>query len=417
MRHEPARTSMTASAGIEHWPARAVPQVAGDISQRSLASYLLLPRPKDAVKWWIFPTVFLLGVVGAGRFSTNELIRAAVVWFVLELLIYQARYQWNDIVGFEADQRHPDCAGRGRLPGPASQGRQRKLASATVAVLRLLAAAAVGLVFPQLRIGLTTILLIGAVFAVAAFYEQLKRWGTGWASEAPPGLRPAIVGLWIAVGGGYAVRGVAGLALAVDLAARPGLAVAAAAAMWTYGIAFVTSRWVLEALAFARVEEGRLAWSCRPEQCREHLLSLARWLPEYVASPAAQAPRTWRPLQARTPLGAPWNAAATASGTFAGLAGLALAGNARLGLAVGLGAAFAVATILVLRSGARARVAVLFGAGAVIVGLELISGVHRYVLALAPWMAVVGAQLWFFSQNLETMGRELRGRFTAARGA
>jgi hypothetical protein len=407
---------MTARVGIEHWHARVIPQAMGEASERSLASYLLLPRPKDAVKWWILPVVFLLGTIGAGGVSTNELIRAGVVWFVLEPLIYQARYQWNDIVGFAADQRHPDRAGRGRLPGPASKGRQRKTVSACVGALRLLAAAAVGLVFPQLHVGLTNIVLIGAVFAVAGCYEQLKRLGTGWSNEPPPRLRPVIVGLWLAVGGGYAIRGAAGLALTVDLTARPTLAVAAGAALWTYGIAFVTSRWVLEALAFAGVEDGRLAWRCRPEQRREHLLSLVRWLPDYAASSPAHAPRIWRPLQARTPLSAPWNAATIASGTSAGVAGLALAGNTQPALLFELSSAFAIATILVLRSPGRARAAVLFVAAAAIIGLELVTGVHRYLLALPPWLAAVGAQLWFFSQNLETMGRALRGIFKGARG-
>jgi hypothetical protein len=413
---------MSTRAGIEHLPAehlpaRIIPRATREASERSLASYLLLPRPSDAVKWWIFPAVFLLGAAGAGGFTTQEPIRAGVVWLVLELLIYQARYQWNDIAGFAADQRHPDRAGRGRLPGPVSRGRQRKIASASVSAVRLLAAATVGLLFPQLHIEATNLVLIGAVFAVAACYEQLKRRGTGWASEAPPRLRPAVVGLWVTVGGGYAVRGLAGLALAVDLTGRPALAAAAAAAMWAYGIAFVTSRWVLEGLAFARVEQGRLAWSCRPDQRREHLLSLVRWLPDYPALPAALAPRTWRPLAGRTSLSAPWNVATIVSGTCAGIAGLALAGPPRLGVAFGLSAAFALATILVLQAPGRARIAVLFGAAAALIGLELMSEVHRYLAALAPWMAAVGAQLWFFSRNLEGIGGLLRDLMGGGRGA
>ena len=67
--------------------------------------------------------------------------------------------------------------------------------SASVAVLRLLAAAVVGLAVPALHVELTNLVLIGAVFGVAAVYERLKQRATGWAQEAPPRLRPATIGL------------------------------------------------------------------------------------------------------------------------------------------------------------------------------------------------------------------------------
>src|SRR3954454_25121570 len=68
--------------------------------QRSLASYLLLPRPKDTVKWWILPLGFGLGSLAAPALTSAQVVRALVVWALLELLIYQARYQWNDVRGF-----------------------------------------------------------------------------------------------------------------------------------------------------------------------------------------------------------------------------------------------------------------------------------------------------------------------------
>ena len=387
-------------------------------SERGLVSYLALPRPKDMVKWWILPAVFTLAAVGVGRIEAMELLRAGVVWLTLEFLIYQARYQWNDIVGFAADQQHPDRTERGRLPGPASRRRQRKLASASVVLLRLLVAAGLGLVIPALHIELLNLVLMGSVFSIAALYEQLKQRATGWAHEVPPPLRSATAGLWVTVGGGYAIRGVAGLGLVVDLAARPGLALATTAAMWAYGISFVTSRWVVEALAFARVDGGQLAWSCRPEQRREHLLSLVRWLPKYDALAAGPGGlRAWRPLKGPTRLTAPWNAATIASGTCAGLAGFTLTGAARPGFAVGMGMAFALGTFLVLCAPARARVAVLLGSAAAITVLELIIGAHRPLLVVTAWMAAVGAQLWFFSQSLETIARgpqAFRGRFYRA---
>jgi hypothetical protein len=56
------------------------------------------------------------------------------VWAVLELLVYPARYQWNDVHGFVADQQHPGVQDRGRLPGPLDRARERVLASSAVAL-------------------------------------------------------------------------------------------------------------------------------------------------------------------------------------------------------------------------------------------------------------------------------------------
>lgn len=67
------------------------------------------------------------------------------------------------------------------------------------------------------------------------------------------------------------MRGMVGLALAVDLSQRPTLALAAAVTLWCYGTAFVTSRWAIEAISFASARNGRLVWSARADQAREHL--------------------------------------------------------------------------------------------------------------------------------------------------
>src|SRR3954467_4980906 len=123
------------------------------MTERRLAGYLLLPRPGDLVKAWIFPACFLLGVLAEEGASGREVLRAALVWAALELLLYQARYQWNDIRGFEADQRHPERAARGRLPGPPSRGRAHIRASAAVAAARLGLAAALALALPGLDLG------------------------------------------------------------------------------------------------------------------------------------------------------------------------------------------------------------------------------------------------------------------------
>src|SRR3954451_8526144 len=99
--------------------AAAEPRPAG---RRTLAGYLLMPRPKDLFKALLMPLTFGLGVLANGRVSGQTRVRARVALAVLELLVCPARYQCNDVRGFVADQRHPAEKDRGRLPGPVENG-------------------------------------------------------------------------------------------------------------------------------------------------------------------------------------------------------------------------------------------------------------------------------------------------------
>ncbi|MCW2605992.1 MAG: putative rane protein, partial [Frankiales bacterium] len=314
---------MTTASVRAAGPVRVAPPAAARTG-RTLPGYLLVPRPKDLVKALVVPLAFAVGAVTTSTaLDGRRLLQAALVWFALELLVYQARYQWNDVRGFAADQAHPDAASRGRLPGPMERARPHIAASTAVAVLRLLLTAALAVAVPEVA-GLLLAATLG-VFGVAAGYERLRGAATGHTSEVPVPLRPALVGLWVAVGAGYAVRGLTGLALAVDLTARPGLAVVAGVAMWALGVVFVTCRWTLEAMCFGRVEDGRMAWEVRPDQAREHTLGLVRWLPADAS--AAASPCSWRALQGATPLTAPWHLALAVAAGAASLAGLLLVGR------------------------------------------------------------------------------------------
>jgi hypothetical protein len=379
---------------------------------RTLRSYLLLPRPHDAVKWWILPLTFGLGVLARGGVSEGRLTRALVVWAVLELLVYQARYQLNDIRGFAADQRHPSASARGRLPGPVERARPHIAASAAVAIGRLAAAAAVGLLVP-VGGGRAIAALSVAVLGVAAVYEALRSRATGRSDRVPPPVRPGVVALWVVVGAGYAIRGVGGLALAVDLGGRPLLAAAAALTMWAFGIAFVTARWALEAMAFARADGGRIAWSVRADHAREHSLTLVRWLPS--ALPAGTAtPADWRPLAAATPMRAPWNLAVLVSATAAAATGRLLAGGAGAEealVAAAMGGILGAGVLLAVRRRARA---VLWGA-VLLAGCGALDGWPRPVLAALPWAAICAAHLLFAGQSLGTLGHPLRAAVARAR--
>nr|WP_161556700.1 hypothetical protein [Micromonospora acroterricola] len=392
-----------------HLAPPSAPDAPDDGEGRSLAGYLAMPRPKDLVKALILPATFTLGALAEGGVTATQLLRALVVLAVLELLIYPARYQWNDVRGFVADQQHPAKRSRGRLPGPVERGRARIGASCAVAVLRLVATGAVALLLPGLRLGGLLATLTLGVFGVAIAYEAIRSAATGRATQVPPPVRPLLVLLWIVVGAGYVIRGATGLALAVDLGRPPALAVATVVTLWAFGIAFVTSRWALEALAFARADDGHLVWTARAEHAREHLLALARWLPTRV--PAGDLPpgadgdvSDWAALRRRTRVSAPWNLAVLVAGTAAAVTGRLLAGTASAGelaLSAAVGGLAALAVVLV----PRGRVpAVLVGA-AVLAGVLLLRGTPRPELAVLPWLAVVGAHVHFSAQRPSSVGR------------
>ena len=371
---------------------------------RTLRSYLLLPRPGDLVKAWILPLGFALGALAGGPLSADELLRAACAWVALELLIYQARYQWNDIRGHASDLRHPQAAQRGRLPGPASRATAHVRASVAVAVLRIAIVGAIAALLPSLAATLAALAV--SVFALAVLYEVLRSRGTGTSEQVPPPLRPAIVALWLVSGGGYAIRGVAGLALSGVLAGRPGIAIAAVASAWSFGVAFVTIRWAIEAVPFARLRNGRVIWEAEAGQAREHSLALVRWLPETADAAGGDGLAHWRPLSGHTSMRAPWNLATTVAGGAAATLGFGLAGASgavEIGLAALCGGAGAAA----LLASQRRPPALLIGAGVLAVVAQ-VAGAQRPWLAILPWMLVTADHVLFASQSCATLAHPLR---------
>jgi hypothetical protein len=379
---------------------------------RTLLGYLAVPRPKDLVKAGIMPLTFGIGVLGNGGTSTAACVRAAVVLAALELLIYPARYQWNDVRGFASDQQHPAEADRGRLPGPLERARPHVIASGVVALARLVATAGLALLLPGLRLGGVLAALTVAVFGVAVVYEALRAWGTGRTGQVPPPLEPVLVLLWIVVGAGYVVRGWTGLALAVDLRHRPGLAVAAVVTLWAYGVAFVTTRWALEATAFARIDHGGVVWAARAQHAREHLLALVRWLPAEAAPPALpdtgdRRVADWAALRGRTPVLAPWNLATVLAGTAAGLTGRLLAGPGSPGTDLVAAVAGGLAAAAVIVAPRRRGVIAVLGAAAWAV-VMVVGGAPRPALAVLPLFAVLTAHAYFTRQAPSTLGRPRR---------
>ncbi|MGE2730214.1 inositol monophosphatase family protein [Mycolicibacterium vaccae] len=362
-----------------------------------------MPRPKDLVKALLIPVTYVLGILSVGEVTTQSLVRAVVVVAAVELLIYPARYQWNDVRGFVADQRHPDSVGRGRLPGPIERARRRVLASTLVAVVRLLLVGVLVVALPDLHLGGVLAFAVFGVFGVAVVYEWLRSAFTGRDGQIPPPLRTGVVLIWLTVGAGYAVRGMIGLALAIDPFARPALTVWAAVTLWAYGVAFVTSRWAVEATAFATAERGDVTFAARADQAREHLLVLVRWLPDRLSDPSRSV-RHWAPLWQRTPLVAPWNIAVGLAGVAAAMTGRLLCGPSSAGQLVTTGIAGAAATVAVVTM-RRARPLVVAAGASGLSGIYALTDASRPLLGVAPWLLISAAYLYFSSRSLYDLGR------------
>jgi fructose-1,6-bisphosphatase/inositol monophosphatase family enzyme len=388
---------------------RAAKVVSGELArgagsrQRRLISYLAVPRPKDMVKGSLIPVTYLVGVLATGGATVESIVRAAVVVAAVELLIYPARYQWNDVRGFVADQRHPDSASRGRLPGPMAKARAHVLATCVVAAVRLILVGVLVLALPGLHLGAVLAFATAGVFSVAIVYEWLRSRFTGRTAQIPPPLRLGLLSVWLVVGAGYAVRGMIGLGLAVELPARPALALAATVTLWGYGVAFVTSRWAVEATAFASLRDGQVTFEASPDQAREHLMVLIRWLPGRLRLPERDVQR-WRPLSGRTSLTAPWNVAMVVAGSSSVITGRLMCGPASAGQLIAVAVAGAAITVAVLLASRSRLISVLVGA-ALLLGFLAVTGCPRPLLGMPPWLLLSAAHLYFSTRSLHALGQ------------
>ena len=170
-----------------------------DSRYRNIWSYLALPRRDNVIKWLVAPSAFAVSAASSDHWRVAG--KFILIWFIFEFLIYQARYQFNDIRGAIYDRKHPDRARRGRLPPgkDAEQDRAYVLASRCIAGARLLLALVVGFTF---HIFLIVALLLLIVVFLGFGYEWVKI-----RRDRPS----ASAGLWLIVGVGYVTRGGIGL--------------------------------------------------------------------------------------------------------------------------------------------------------------------------------------------------------------
>ncbi|WP_434740397.1 hypothetical protein [Micromonospora sp. SH-82] len=366
-------------------------------SQRSLGSYLLLPRPEDLVKWLIAPLTYVVFALAFGGWTNWH--RLLVLWLILEYLVYMARYQWNDVREVADDWEHSESAARGRLPIGRDLAESSSNVSISVSVAMLRLALAV-LVAWSAGLTVQAVSIIVAVFGVAVPYELLR-------SRAMARRRGVAVAIWLLVGSGYAIRGALGIVAAgIQLWSPPGLA--GVGFLFSFGIMFVLLTWVLDASSYGRIAPDG-GWSFRPALLRKpHLLGLLPYTS--VGRPVmadrddeAESNREYGGdrrllLQSRPRPWAPWNLAQVAVAASAAALGLELADPASRQPAVYMTAlACGVVIALLIQQIRNMRGNVLtIGVGVGLLGVVALAGDAAFPpLAPLPWLVMAVTYLNF----------------------
>lgn len=389
-------------------------------AERSLMSYLLLPRQEELVKWLIAPGVFAVAAWVSGTLS--QWPQFLLLWFIFEYLIYNARYQWNDARGIDEDEIHNARFSRKRLPlGTGNKAVASIWTSLAVAACRILAAIIIGI-----YTGLFTpvAILTATVFSVAVVYEFL-RWfskrpesarSTGWRHDA------VIYAIWMIVGLGYAIRAAVGFFSARVPMTSPimiiGLAFFAA-----FGVTFVLLTWVLEASSYCWTSVGtgldpseeKTWYMADALRSRPHIKALLSYVDVKIgpATPALGAefggmPDTEDPgycgnvriLKAPRKKKNPWNAAFVVGAGLGATEGVSLAAPSRHTallyiLSAFIGIVGALAVVWDNHAGRRTIWAVLT---ACVLSLLPIIGATKYPVILVgsiPWVAIAGLYVMF----------------------
>ena len=385
---------------------------------RSLVSYLIFPRPEDWIKWLIAPGVFLaiawsFGNIGRWRIFIE-------LWLILEYLIYEARYQWNDVRGVDEDSLHSERQARRRLPAsPADRARRNVLISLAVAAGRLIAALILAEVLGLSR---PVIILIALVFSVAVAYEGLRSLRSPSAQTTP-----RVVAIWCVVGLGYGIRSGLGL-IAGGLPVTSSLAWIGISCFVAFGIMFVLLTWVLEAASSLYRRESDGIWRAKERTVlRPHLTALLRYVPidpeewDHDTYSDEEDGSTRAILMKRGRVRTPWNLALGLSAALGGALGVGLAHAAPgyLPDAIAVPASLATAGLLAYRDSQRTRLVVSGIAAVVLVGVIIPFGRWPFdLLAAGPWLMIAATYVMFRGssyRDLKEFGPDLLKAISSVR--
>lgn len=286
--------------------------------------YLLYPRPQDAAKVVFIILGCVLGIVAEGRWEltadnfSDVLLRMVGAWFIVDFLCYQARYQWNDILGAVDDEKNPMAKERGRLKAVCGELDLAKKVSAVFLLYKVAFAFTLGALFmddaqPWFSLALTLILML------AVLYERTRR------------LHPeALKWIYVLVSLGYPLRLFAGYVCFADMVPTSFnltsviycLVLLATA---VYGFVFVSITWTLEGACFAQKQHlespGKDAVGLLEKYHKRHIVALAKVLCDRTGG-SGDLLRV-HPLSVRRPMSDPWNIAMAATLALLVLANLA----------------------------------------------------------------------------------------------
>lgn len=304
------------SRARDRYLARRLAVLAGDASSssavrpRGLVSYFIIPRVSDLFKVAIAPLLALvLSLLAPVSFDIPVFL---AIWITFELLVYQARYQWNDIIGLDGDLKHPQRSRRLRLPVGLDSAEQARVVALSWAVLLLKIILALALGWTVLDVGPQISWLTAGVALNAGFYEYLRnnpgsaRFGeklsrTMWKT----GL------LWLLILPGYGMRALIPF-LASDVPLESMATLFFVLGFASLGLMNVLMIWTLEAASFCSV--GPPVSAKRTLLDRPHLLRLLLFTelrPDRPGDKECTA-REVEILRAGKRISTPWN--------FAGLA-------------------------------------------------------------------------------------------------
>lgn len=142
--------------------------------------YYLYPRPGDALKA-LFVLEGSLFAIAAGAYLNvdiqDKVVLTIITLLVIDVLVYQARYQINDIRGAEEDPQNPQAKNKKRMPRINGSLELSVRISLCVALAKLaLAGAIIVAVWINIGQGNAIALIVGSalVLLLAAFYESAR---------------------------------------------------------------------------------------------------------------------------------------------------------------------------------------------------------------------------------------------------
>lgn len=247
----------------------------------SAIRYLLYPRPKDVIKDGFIIVGAILGMIATHNSDPWPLVACIVV---IDVLVYQARYQINDIRGISEDKKNPEADNRKRLELINQDQRLSIVVSLVCATIKVLLAIIISLMLASDYEITSRVLLAGtiSVFVLAILYETAryragKRWEdmvrdcpdikhlNGFCSTSPITILKELksaVWIFVLVGIGYPLRIIVAALCYIPLSDFFAGSVGAISlfwafillgiASWLFGVSFVSITWAFEASSILR---------------------------------------------------------------------------------------------------------------------------------------------------------------------